>query len=88
MRDYYRKNFRNGESNEDFINWCERMCEATGIKVICAWCKKTMKDGSTPASHGICPRCRKGLEAEYRELKSKKILPDMKGKTYSGGACI
>jgi hypothetical protein len=28
------------------------------LKVICAWCGKTMKEGSEPASHGICPDCR------------------------------
>jgi hypothetical protein len=28
------------------------------MKVICAWCKKVMKDGTEPASHGICPPCR------------------------------
>lgn len=27
LRNYYRKEFQNGESDESFVNWCEVMCE-------------------------------------------------------------
>lgn len=27
LRNYYRRNFSNGESDESFIVWCEDMCE-------------------------------------------------------------
>lgn len=28
------------------------------IKVVCAWCKKTLVEGDEPISHGICPDCK------------------------------
>jgi hypothetical protein len=28
------------------------------MKLICAWCKKILREGSEPTSHGICPECR------------------------------
>lgn len=30
---------------------------ATNRKLQCAWCRKTMRDGDEPASHGICQVC-------------------------------
>ena len=27
LREYYRRNFRNGESDGCFVNWCELMCQ-------------------------------------------------------------
>lgn len=30
---------------------------ATRLKVVCAWCGKTMHDGVEPVSHGICRPC-------------------------------
>lgn len=30
------------------------------MKIVCAWCKKTIKDGpGEPVSHGMCPACYK-----------------------------
>jgi len=26
LRNYYRRNFTNGESDDSFLNWCEMMC--------------------------------------------------------------
>ena len=28
LRNYYLNNFRNGESDESFVTWCEMMCRA------------------------------------------------------------
>ena len=35
------------------------LCEhhALAPQVICAWCKIVMREGSLPASHGICQYC-------------------------------
>lgn len=30
----------------------------------CAWCEKTMREGTTNVSHSICPDCRDRLEQE------------------------
>lgn len=30
-------------------------------KMICAWCKKVVRKGVEPASHGICTPCRVAL---------------------------
>lgn len=27
LRNYYRRNFTNGESDETFVLWCEEMCK-------------------------------------------------------------
>jgi len=27
------------------------------MKIICAWCGKTLEDGPPPISHGICDEC-------------------------------
>lgn len=35
------------------------------MKVICGWCKATLKDGPPePISHGLCARCSARLHAE------------------------
>lgn len=35
------------------------------MKVICAWCRRLLKDGPEhPVSHGICPDCKREVEAE------------------------
>lgn len=32
--------------------------EATPLQMkICAWCKKVLREGTTPATHGMCPAC-------------------------------
>lgn len=40
--------------------------------MICAWCKKVMKEGEEPASHGMCPKCVKKMEKEFEEYQKKK----------------
>jgi len=27
------------------------------LRLICAWCKRVMREGPEPTSHGICPAC-------------------------------
>ena len=45
---------------------------ATRLKVVCAWCGKTMHDGVEPVSHGICRSC---LAIHFPEFfKAKEIL--------------
>lgn len=46
-------------------------------KVVCAWCGRILKDGMSPATHGICLSCMaqellNDLEAERRELECKQ----------------
>ncbi len=33
-------------------------------KVICAWCGLLLRDGTLPASHGLCETCATRLHAE------------------------
>jgi hypothetical protein len=45
------------------------------MKVICAWCKKVMReDGSTNEliSHTICPVCSKKVKAEAKALSKSR----------------
>ena len=28
------------------------------LRVECAWCRRVLRDGPEPVSHGICPECR------------------------------
>lgn len=30
---------------------------ASTLRVVCAWCRETIKEGSEPVSHGICASC-------------------------------
>lgn len=39
-------------------------------RILCAWCGAIMAEGSEPVSHGICPRCEAGVEAERLGLLS------------------
>jgi hypothetical protein len=32
------------------------------LRVVCAWCGLTIRDGMLPISHGICSKCQKELE--------------------------
>jgi hypothetical protein len=34
------------------------------IQEVCAWCKTVTREGSLPATHGICPSC---MEQVLRE---------------------
>ena len=34
------------------------------MKIVCAWCQRTLQDGPGPISHGICRECA-GQFAEY-----------------------
>lgn len=33
------------------------------LKVVCAWCKTTMREGIEPVTHGICDTCLQKFEA-------------------------
>ena len=33
-------------------------------RLICGWCKATLRDGTEPTSHGICPSCASQLRDE------------------------
>ena len=33
------------------------MNEKNKMKVICAWCKKTIQEGGEKVSHGVCKSC-------------------------------
>jgi hypothetical protein len=33
---------------------------------VCAWCGRTYREGSWPASHGMCEVCEKKMEGEVR----------------------
>ena len=35
---------------------------------ICAWCNKVMREGTKPATHGMCPKC---LEEQMRSLEEQ-----------------
>lgn len=39
---------------------------AADVKLICAWCGGTIKDGMGPVSHGICDSCARMFEAPRR----------------------
>jgi hypothetical protein len=43
---------------------------STPIKAICAWCKAVLREGSEPATHGICPACASAWAAEGRAAKA------------------
>lgn len=42
------------------------------IKLICAWCQRLLRDGTLPASHGICPDCQKVVFKDYPDLPDNK----------------
>ncbi len=37
------------------------------MKIVCAWCGKTLQEGKEPVSHGICADCAKTLKEETNE---------------------
>jgi rRNA maturation endonuclease Nob1 len=39
------------------------------LKLVCAWCGKTMREGDEPASHGICEVC---YESVVRRIENNK----------------
>jgi PAS domain-containing protein len=52
------------------------------MKVVCAWCQKTLKEGEisdSEVSHGICPDCLRrlagGLEITLSEFLDKLEFP-------------
>lgn len=38
------------------------------VKLICAWCSELLRDGTLPASHGMCSRCRDKFEQDAQLL--------------------
>jgi hypothetical protein len=43
--------------------------QAGSMQRICAWCNKVMREGTKPATHGMCPKC---LEEQRRSLETQK----------------
>jgi Zn finger protein HypA/HybF involved in hydrogenase expression len=37
---------------------------------ICAWCNTVMREGTKPATHGMCPKCLEGHMHSLEEQKS------------------
>ena len=49
------------------------------LKIVCAWCGKTVKDGvkGAPVSHLICPPCyEKEMRILDEKLGPKNVPPD------------
>lgn len=47
------------------------------LKVICAWCGKTIRKGRGPISHGMCPKCERTMEEELNaKAKTKRWSRD------------
>lgn len=44
-------------------NWALATQQAP-LKTICAWCSRVMREGTLPASHGMCPACSAKMHAE------------------------
>jgi hypothetical protein len=36
---------------------------------ICAWCGKTIRTGTQPVTHGMCPTCREQMMAEFYDRR-------------------
>ena len=36
---------------------------------VCAWCNKVMREGTKPATHGMCPKC---LEEQMHSMEEQK----------------
>jgi hypothetical protein len=46
------------------------------MKTVCSWCGTVICDGpEEPPSHGICPKCYKTFEKEYRPEPEPEIYP-------------
>lgn len=58
--------------------------------VLCAWCRVELsRDDAGPAivSHGVCPKCRVGVEAEIRSLE-ERLLSDQLAENAIAGRCV
>ena len=42
------------------------------ITVLCAWCGTILAQGGRRISHGLCERCRHGLDREIDELAAAR----------------
>ena len=51
---------------------------------VCAWCNKVMREGTKPATHGMCPQC---LEEQMRSLEGRgsSSRPECQGDIVSAG---
>ena len=48
------------------------------MKIVCAWCHKTISEGDeqdSPVSHGICQECAKKVKQELDEMHSQPEQP-------------
>lgn len=41
-------------------------------RLVCAWCKRELRAGSLPISHGICPSCQ---TAQLADLEQAQVPP-------------
>ena len=46
------------------------------MKLICGWCQIVMRDGSLPASHGLCPTCAEKLQAETDRVQAARLAQE------------
>lgn len=54
---------------DELSNMANRLTESERpelptIKLVCAWCQLTLRDGATPATHGICKPCQSKFEGK------------------------
>lgn len=56
------------EENEvdvtDLAEYYEEHKQGGHMKIICAWCKRILKDGVGDVSHGICKECSRSIESK------------------------
>jgi CRISPR/Cas system-associated protein Cas10 (large subunit of type III CRISPR-Cas system) len=45
--------------------------DALLMRIVCAWCKREVRAGAEPTSHGICDACKVEVEKEYESLKPR-----------------
>lgn len=52
----------------------KKIREVKEMKIICAWCGKTMSDpgNTTEISHGCCPDCAKTVRLEIEAFKAEQ----------------
>ena len=52
-----------------FTKWLNRFFGTSSAhRLDCAWCNRTLRDGITPVSHGICPACAARGFTQQREV--------------------
>lgn len=52
--------------------------DADTMRVVCSDCRVTLREGTEPCSHGLCPRCERRLLAELAVAEISKYGKAMK----------